>query len=61
MNNAMVIGVGFGVALGFAAGFGGFTAFVAVLLFGGIGLLVGAWLDGRVDLSALFVTHRDRR
>ena len=47
-----------GLALGLAAAFGGFGAFVAVLLFGALGLLVGRVLDGKLDLSQL--TGRDR-
>jgi uncharacterized membrane protein len=47
-----------GIVLGSAAAFGGFGAFLAVLLFGAVGLLVGRVLDGKLDLSQL--TGRDR-
>jgi hypothetical protein len=59
--NATLIGLLYGLALGFAAGFGGFGAFVAMLVLGGIGLLAGRWLDGKLDLSALVGAARDRR
>jgi 4-amino-4-deoxy-L-arabinose transferase-like glycosyltransferase len=47
-----------GLALGLAAAFGGFGAFVVVLVLAAIGLLVGRVLDGKLDLSQL--TGRDR-
>jgi hypothetical protein len=47
-----------GLALGLAAAFGGFGAFVVVLVLATIGLLVGRVLDGKLDLSQL--TGRDR-
>jgi hypothetical protein len=59
--NGTLIGLLFGLALGFAAAFGGFGAFVAVLVLGGLGLLVGRWVDGKLDLSALVGAARDRR
>jgi hypothetical protein len=46
--------------LGFAGAFGGFTAFIIVLVLGAVGLAVGRWLDGRLDLSALTGAGRDR-
>jgi len=42
-----------GLILGLTAAFGTFGAFVIVLLFGAIGLVVGLLLDGTLDLSAL--------
>ncbi|MEU8639460.1 MULTISPECIES: hypothetical protein [unclassified Amycolatopsis] len=47
-----------GLALGLAAAFGGFGAFVIVLILAALGLLVGRVLDGKLDLSQL--TGRDR-
>jgi nitrate/nitrite transporter NarK len=47
-----------GLALGFAAAFGGFGAFLAVLVFGALGLFAGRVLDGKLDLSQL--AGRDR-
>ncbi len=42
-----------GLVLGIVAAFGGFVAFLVVLLFGIIGLVVGRVLDGKLDLAAL--------
>lgn len=47
-----------GLTLGLAAAFGGFWAFLLVLVLGVAGLLVGRFLDGKLDLSAL--SGRDR-
>lgn len=49
-----------GLALGFAAAFGGFAAFVIVLLFGAVGLVAGRALAGDLDLSALVDGQRGR-
>ncbi|GAA3872937.1 hypothetical protein GCM10022243_42600 [Saccharothrix violaceirubra] len=40
-----------GLALGFAAAFGGFAAFVVVLFLGATGFVVGRVLDGEPVLS----------
>jgi hypothetical protein len=58
--NATVVGLFTGIALGFAGAFGGFTAFVIVLVLAAVGLGVGRWLDGHLDLSALTGIARDR-
>ncbi|SFP78756.1 hypothetical protein SAMN05421810_103414 [Amycolatopsis arida] len=58
--NATPLGLVAGLALGFAVAFGGFGAFVVVLVLGALGLLVGRWLDGELDLSALVGSARDR-
>jgi hypothetical protein len=58
--NATVIGLFVGLTLGFAGAFGGFTAFIIVLVLGAVGLAAGRWLDGRLDLSALIGAGRDR-
>jgi nitrate/nitrite transporter NarK len=58
--NATLIGLGSGLALGFAAAFGGFGAFVVVLVLGTLGLLAGRWFDGKLDLSALLGSAKDR-
>lgn len=59
---AAVIGLGFGVALGFAGTFGGIGAFFIVLVVGLAGYFVGRWLDGELDWSELpnRVWSRDR-
>lgn len=56
--NATMLGLIVGAALGFAAAFGGLGAFAIVVVTSGLGLLVGRFLDGQLDLSAL--TNRDR-
>ncbi|MFC5138994.1 DUF2273 domain-containing protein [Actinomycetospora rhizophila] len=48
-----VLGLAAGVALGFAGAFGGLGAFLLVLVLGAVGLLVGRWADGRLDLTEL--------
>ena len=57
---ATTIGLMTGLALGFAAAFGGFGALAVVLVFGALGLAVGRWLDGEVDLPGLLASARDR-
>jgi uncharacterized membrane protein len=44
--------------LGIAAALGGFGAFLIVLVLGAIGLVVGRFLDGKLDLAQF--TGRDR-
>ncbi|MGH9060732.1 MAG: hypothetical protein ACRDZY_14650 [Acidimicrobiales bacterium] len=52
------IGLLTGLVLGSAAAFGGFGAFLVVLILGALGLLAGRVLDGKLDLSQL--TGRDK-
>lgn len=62
--NATSICLAIGLALGFAAAFGGFGAFAIVLVFAAAGLLVGRWLDGGIDLDGVLRTvgrSRERR
>ncbi|UOX90511.1 hypothetical protein MUY14_07765 [Amycolatopsis sp. FBCC-B4732] len=56
--NATRTGLLTGLVLGFALAFGGFGAFLAVLVLGAIGSLIGRHLDGKIDLVQLF--GRDR-
>ncbi|OXM56092.1 hypothetical protein CFP71_14775 [Amycolatopsis thailandensis] len=56
--NSTQLGLLTGLALGLAAAFGGFGAFLVVLVLGALGLLAGRVLDGKLDLSQL--TGRDR-
>ncbi len=56
--NATMLGLLSGIALGLAAAFGGFGAFLIVLVLGALGLLVGRFIDGKLDLSQF--TGRDR-
>ncbi|PPK65106.1 hypothetical protein V5P93_004154 [Actinokineospora auranticolor] len=51
--NSTTTGVLAGIALGFAAAFGGFGAFILVLVLGAAGFVVGRVLDGKLDVSAL--------
>ncbi|MGW5723162.1 MULTISPECIES: hypothetical protein [unclassified Amycolatopsis] len=56
--NATRTGLLTGLVLGLALAFGGFGAFLAVLVLGAIGFLIGRHLDGKIDLVQLF--GRDR-
>jgi hypothetical protein len=58
--NSTTLGLLTGLALGFAGAFGGFGAFLIVLVLGTLGLLVGRVLDGKLDVSALTGVGRDR-
>jgi hypothetical protein len=51
--NATTLGLATGLALGITAAFGGFGAFLIVLVLGAVGLAVGRVLDGKLDLSQL--------
>jgi hypothetical protein len=57
--SATVLGLLVGLALGFAGAFGGFGALVVVAFCAAIGLAVGRYLDGRLDLTALTGRGRD--
>ena len=46
-----LIGLLVGLTLGIVAYFGGFLAFLVVAICGGLGLVVGLVLDGRLDLA----------
>ncbi len=54
------VGLAVGMALGFAAAFGGFSAFLVVLGLGVLGLFAGKALDGELDLAEL-LSFRGRR
>ncbi|GAB1511137.1 hypothetical protein [Actinophytocola sp. KF-1] len=58
--NATTLGLMTGLALGFAGAFGGFGAFLIVLVLAALGLLVGRVLDGKLDVSQLTGVGRDR-
>ncbi|MGW0875809.1 hypothetical protein ACWD3Z_35770 [Streptomyces sp. NPDC002740] len=55
-----VVGLMAGMALGFAAYFGDFWAFLLVLGLGVVGLLVGRFTGGDLELGD-FVRRRDRQ
>ncbi|WP_434448570.1 hypothetical protein [Lentzea sp. E54] len=48
-----------GLTLGLAAAFGGFSAFLLVLVFGALGLIAGRVAEGKLDLAQLFGRDRD--
>ncbi|MDQ2845432.1 MAG: DUF2273 domain-containing protein [Actinomycetota bacterium] len=50
-HQGTIVGLLAGLALGVTAAFGGFWAFLLVLVLGVIGLVVGRLVDGDVDLS----------
>ena len=55
---ATALGLLSGLALGFAAAFGGFGAFLIVLAFGALGVIAGRVAEGKLDLTQL--TNRGR-
>jgi hypothetical protein len=58
--NLTVVGLAVGLVLGLTAAWGGFGAMAIVALLGGLGALIGRFLDGQLDLSALGGGTRDR-
>lgn len=58
--NATVLGLITGLALGFAAAFGGIGAFLLVAVLGAVGLALGRHVDGAIDLRALVGVASDR-
>jgi hypothetical protein len=58
--NLTVIGLAVGLVLGLTAAWGGFGAMAIVTLLGALGALVGRFLSGQLDLSALGGGARDR-
>ncbi|SMD25940.1 hypothetical protein [Kibdelosporangium aridum] len=57
--SATTLGLLTGLALGLAAAFGGFTAFLLVAVFGTLGLIAGRVADGKLDLTQLLGRDRD--
>jgi hypothetical protein len=51
MMRPSVLGLIVGIALGFAAAFGGFSAFVLVAILAGVGFVVGRIVEGDLDLT----------
>lgn len=58
---ASVIGLIFGAALGFAGAFGGFSAFIIVLVVAVAGLLVGILIDRDTSVRAYLSGSEGRR
>jgi hypothetical protein len=48
-----LVGLAFGTVLGFAGAFGGFSAFIIVLVLGLVGFAAGWALTGTVDFGEL--------
>lgn len=55
------VGLLTGLVLGVVAAFGGFGAFLVVLLLTAVGLIVGRVLDGKLDLQAILGRSSSRR
>ncbi|GAA1451617.1 hypothetical protein ACFP47_07265 [Nesterenkonia lacusekhoensis] len=56
-----VTGLLVGLVLGLVAVFAGFLAMLGVAFFAALGLVVGATLEGRLDLVGMFSRERTRR
>ena len=56
-----ILGLAFGIALGFAGAFGGGGAFVIVLVLGLVGYLAGRALTGELNVGELFASRRSPR
>jgi hypothetical protein len=55
------LGFAFGIVLGLAGAFGGFSAFIIVLVLGVLGLVAGRFIDGEADPTGFLGWHaRDR-
>ncbi|MDS2174038.1 hypothetical protein Q7C18_15135 [Nesterenkonia sp. CL21] len=59
--NTTIAGLFVGLVLGLVAVFAGFLAMLGVAFFAGLGLVVGAVLEGRLDLAGLLSGERARR
>lgn len=53
-----IVGLAYGSLLGLSAAFGGFGAFVLVLVLGILGFLAGRAYEGEIDLAGLFLRNR---
>jgi len=56
-----VLGVVVGLALGYAAAFGGFSEFVIVAVFAAVGYVVGKVVEGQIDIGAFLGSRSNRR
>lgn len=56
-----LVGLAFGVALGFAGAFGGAGPFFLVLFLGALGFVVGRVIEGSLDLREIFSPGSARR
>ncbi|MBG6192368.1 putative membrane protein [Arthrobacter sp. CAN_A212] len=55
------IGLFVGLVLGIVVVFGGFLELLAVIVFGAVGLVVGRFLDGKLDVQELLGNRSNRR
>lgn len=55
------VGLFVGLILGIVAIWAGFLAFLGVAFLGGLGLVVGMVIEGRIDLNDLTAADRRRR
>lgn len=55
------LGLAVGLVLGLTAAFGSFAAFITVLAYGAVGLIVGLALDGRVDVQGMLGRASEKR
>jgi hypothetical protein len=53
-----IAGLAFGTVLGLAGSFGGFDAFIIVLVLGIIGFLAGRAVEGTLDMSSMLPRRR---
>lgn len=60
MLSPSVLGVVVGLALGFAAAFGGFPEFLIVAVFAAIGYVVGKVVEGELDLGSVLGSRSKR-
>lgn len=54
MKHMTIFGVAIGLLFALAVIIGGFTGFLWALFFGVIGGIIGAQLDGRIDVRVIF-------
>ncbi len=60
-HTGALVGLFVGITLGLAGAFGGFGAFIIVLVLGAVGTLIGLVVDGSVDVTEMFGGRRERR
>ena len=58
MNNYTSIGLAVGIAIAFAIIWGGLAGFIWIVIFGGLGGLIGAHYEGRLDLTSVISGNR---
>lgn len=61
MLSPSVLGVVVGLALGFAAAFGGVGVFLIVAIFAAVGYVAGKVVEGDIDVSGILGSRSNRR